>query len=1054
MKKTKTLKRSIINIIAIFLFLGLLLGLRWSWSGIFPAPESPGIVDGVLDLRGWDLQHSPSISLNGQWRFYPNKLYTYNDKGRDTDDATLLQVPGDWRNALAHESGSSLGYGTYELRILTDPFDQPVSIWAKEIEASSVMEINGFMEGMIGVPADNADNYEPRRISYTITYTERSQQEIVILIRVANFDNPYKGGILYPVQFGSQAAIDYERWYSIGFQLITFVVLLLHGLYSFILYLFNRRERSLLIFSVLASLAGVAVVADHDNVLMLWLPINYAWSMKISMLAYLWVTFLIFYSLRKFSTIRQWSRWDAVYTAVLIIYSVFVLLAVPSLLHATIYLNFFALLYMWPIGWSIYFAIHMYVTNRYGEGTIFLVLSAVAVISNSIWGLFNHVVYYPVDIIAAIICFCAFWFKQYMNNVQENLKLNDRLREADKLKDQFLTNTSHELRTPLHGIMNIAETVLNKEAPQLSEKSRKDMELLVTISRRMSSLLVDLLDAVMLKEHRVKLNSKPLLIQSIIPGVINMLGFLHENKPLRITVKIDQAMPAVMADEKRLVQILYNLLHNAIKFTDKGEIIIAAEQRGKSAWIHVSDTGSGMDQETLAKIFLPYEQGSNGLNDGRGVGLGLTICKQLVELHGGTLTVLSKPGEGTVFGFSLALADAEAASSAQSIYSTDRDAKLVQSFHSAGENSMQAQFDMDLPPAKWADQSDTASMEGTQPAAKTVIHILAVDDDPVNLNVLKSILSTEAYEITLVNSADKALQLLNSEQWDLLIADVMMPHMSGYDLTRKVREQYSLSELPVLLLTARTQPSDIYAGFLAGANDYVTKPVDGLELKYRIRALTGLKQSINALLRMEAAYLQAQIQPHFIFNTLNSIMALSIVDVEKMVKLGDAFANYLRISFDFVNTKQLVSFAHELELVKAYLYVEQERFRDRLSVVWEMEVDNQLLLPPLTIQPLVENAVRHGLMSRAKGGTVVIRAVRKEDSILVEVKDNGKGIDQAMIEHLLQEPNQSKSGIGLYNTNRRLLQLCGQGLSIESIAEQGTTVSFVIPLKHTMKNMK
>ncbi|KAA2301975.1 histidine kinase, partial [Clostridioides difficile] len=137
-------------------------------------------------------------------------------------------------------------------------------------------------------------------------------------------------------------------------------------------------------------------------------------------------------------------------------------------------------------------------------------------------------------------------------------------------------------------------------------------------------------------------------------------------------------------------------------------------------------------------------------------------------------------------------------------------------------------------------------------------------------------------------------------------------------------------------------------------------------------------QSIQERLRMEAAYLQAQIQPHFLFNTLNSLMVLSDIDTEHMRKLGDAFSSYLRISFNYLNTGELVKLSYELELVEAYLFIEKTRFEDRLSVVLNVEPDLPLLLPPLSIQPLIENAVRHGLLSRNVGGTLCLSITRHE----------------------------------------------------------------------------
>jgi sensor histidine kinase YesM len=196
---------------------------------------------------------------------------------------------------------------------------------------------------------------------------------------------------------------------------------------------------------------------------------------------------------------------------------------------------------------------------------------------------------------------------------------------------------------------------------------------------------------------------------------------------------------------------------------------------------------------------------------------------------------------------------------------------------------------------------------------------------------------------------------------------------------------------------------------------------------------------------MEAAYLQAQIQPHFLFNTLNSLMVLSDIDAEHMRKLGEAFSSYLRISFNYLNTREVVDLSHELELVEAYLFIEKTRFEDRLSVVLDIDPDLKLRLPPLSIQPLVENAVRHGLLSRNAGGTICLTISKREGCTRVEVKDNGKGMGPDQVAALQQSSWNSKAGIGIANTNRRLLQRYGRGLTIVSQLGEGTMVSFEIP---------
>ncbi|USG68495.1 ATP-binding protein [Brevibacillus ruminantium] len=1034
---TSIKNQHILKKIAVFLlFLSVLLGLRWFWQTTFATPEHPAVRQGVLDMRGWNFERSSSIPLNGEWEFYPEALLSHQDLKQSSGiQPNYVHVPGDWRSALSNGSDSSYGYGTYRLRILVDqPLDQPYGFWIQQITASSSLEINGQVESSIGLPAEKAESYQPRAVSYTATYIAGNAEEIELLVRAANFEHPLNGGIVKAIRFGTQAAIDNERWYSIGYQLATFLILLLHALYAVLMYLFNRKQKTFLMYFFMLVFAGLSIVSDHDSLLLLWFPMGYASALKVKLLSYMLFSFFIMLLAREFSHRSISSKLFTVYLYTLGLYTAILLFAPVSLIYYTFEAKVFALLHLFPIAWATYLIGAMYIRNQ--PDSVFLLFAATSIVSAVVWGLLNYnleitSVYYPIDIILSIVGFSAYGFKQYFRKAQENSILNEQLRKSDKMKDLFLANTSHELRTPLHAIINIAQSVALNEKQSLDDKSRQDMELLVTIGRQMSHMLNDLLDVVRLQNNLIQLQKEPLLMQSVAAGVISMLQLIVDNKSIEVKLEIAESMPPVLADEKRLIQILFNLLHNAFKFTEEGSVTLSATVHNGQAVIAVSDTGVGMDEGTQARIFLPYEQGEHGINEGSGIGLGLSICKQLVELHGSELTVRSESGKGSEFRFSLPLVD-EASFRPEKI-------PLLQQMDGKKEAAVSLSVS-DVFTSAWPIlQSQLPSLHDGK------VNILAVDDDPVNLKVLISILTAEPYNIRTATSAREALELLSTQRWDLLITDVMMPHMSGYELTRKVREHFSISELPVLLLTARNQPEDIYTGFLAGANDYVAKPVDALELKSRIWSLTTLKQSVTERLRLEAAYLQAQIHPHFLFNALNSIMALGDFDTEKMRMLGDAFTSYLRISFDFLNAGELISLSHELELIQAYLYIEKERFEERLSVNWEVEPGIDLLLPPLTIQPLIENAVRHGVLSQIKGGTVHLRISRQGNSTFFEVRDDGIGMEEEKVRSLLDLTMKNKQGIGLSNTNRRLTQMYGKGLSICSKPGEGTSVSFVIP---------
>ncbi|PTL21092.1 hypothetical protein DA802_19640 [Shouchella clausii] len=598
-------------------------------------------------------------------------------------------------------------------------------------------------------------------------------------------------------------------------------------------------------------------------------------------------------------------------------------------------------------------------------------------------------------------------------------------------RDQFLANMSEEFKNPLHGILNISQSVLKRERHMLQERSIKELETVLSIGHRLTLRLNDLIDMMSLQEGSLRLQKKAISIQPIVTGVLDMLQYSTEVKRIKMVNQIAKDFPPVIADESRLVQIVYNLLHNAVKYTDEGVISVRAFKENGNAFIMISDTGIGMDEDILKRLFRPYEQASaNETMVEGGFGLGLSISKQLVELHGGTLDVSSVLGEGSTFTLSLKLAEL-------------KDEQDKSSDHAFEQALAPIVPPLDKKPLYLKEVE--AQLATTQTSLSEINHgrprILMVDDDPANLQVLEGILSPEDYDVTMVTSGKEALAMLDAQEWDLVISDTMMPQMSGYELTRMIRKRFTLIELPVLLLTSRSQSKDIQSGFLAGANDYVTKPVKALELRARIEALTTIKQMVQEQLRLEAAWLQAQIQPHFLFNALNAVAALSETDLDKMHDLLQEFSDFLRAKFQFQHMDELVPLEEELSLVRSYLYIEKVRFEERLEIDWQVE-DSDIKVPFLSIQPLVENAIRHGIMKRPHGGKVLIQVANNKTHTVVSVEDDGVGMDDVQQQRILERKAASRSGVGLINTDQRLKRHFGTGLQIDSEKGKGTKVSF------------
>lgn len=1005
-------------ILLIVIFLLILSIFRTGWVIYYKTPEEqPHAVKGEIDLSEWHFTDNQTITLDGEWKFYPNE-FIFFEQDSNLETEKFITVPGDWRDKLFQKQEiETFGYGTYRLKIiLPEGENQLYGIRANSVKTAADVYIDGVLVKEFGHTATSIDQYDGEHGPFSTVFQPKSN-EVELVMHVSNFGSPRDGGIVKSVHIGSEAAISKKDNSSKTLQVVVSMIYLLHGIYAFIIYSLGRGkyQKEILFFGIMLAIHSFAILIDDDVVVQL--PFDFIWSYKIFLI------FLISPLMALLTFIKYFFDFNSrTYTWLLVLFFVLIVATIVTPIEH---------LFFVPIGYIIFyfgslllFFIRTIQVVKKGErDAIFILLFLASYFSNMTWGLlinFNLVdpPFYPVDFLITIIVVALILFKRHIRLFEENEQYTLELQEVDKKKDEFLANTSHELRNPLHALMNIAHTVLYDKSESLTEKNKENLKLLIRVGQRMKFTLNDLLDISKLEDKQIQLERKPVNLHSVASGVLDMISFMTEKKSLKLTLNVPATFPAVYADQNRLIQILFNLLHNAVKYTDEGSITVDATHKKKVATITVNDTGIGMSDQALESIFKPYEQDVGGARHIEGgIGLGLHICKQFVELHGGKISVESTLGEGTIFSFTIPLA-------ATGSTSVNIDKEI------AATSELERVRLTELP-------------KGLPPSNKTGPKVLVVDDDPVNLNILQNLLAAD-YQATTASDGEEALKILETSEWDLVIADVMMPNISGYELTQKIREQFTVAELPILLLTARSQDEDIYTGFLSGANDYVTKPVDAFELQARVQALTELRQSIKEQLRMEAAWLQAQIQPHFLFNTLNTIASLGVIDTARMLRLLEEFGNYLQRSFDIQNTESVVPIENELELTRSYLYIEKERFGERLYIKWDIENELDFKIPPLTIQPIVENAIKHGILKQIDGGTICIQITRHEEFYMIAISDDGVGMAQEKIDQLLYKHPSKVEGVGIANTNRRLKKLYGKGLVIESALSKGTTVMFEI----------
>ena len=1017
------------------------------------------IKHGELDLRHWDAESGDILLLDGDWEFFPQQwLIAEKERVELTEETPqLIQVPGEWNDALHPEDPDPYGFASYRLRLYVNPDkDLTYSIRMSSIRSASEVYVNGRLLAKSGQVAETKDEYAAKNLPYSASFTADENGVIEIVVQAANYVDVRSSGIIRSIKFGTEEAILKDTKLSSSMQLISAIIFLLHSVYALILFFLGNREKKLIYFSLLTfSITITSLLSNDEKLFHQFFDIGYKWDFRLTNA----MLILGAYALLQCTDHRDlplWRRIFPYYTLVnLGTAGITLFLSPPQVI------KIFPVYYILVVIAAMVTAIAIYkkiIKNI--QDNLLLLFSLMALIHHYIWvliwrGIGVSVIHYPFDLIIALGCFSSVAFKKYFKIHAETKELAATLQRMNETKDQFLANTSHEFKNPLHGILNMSQSVLQRERDLLQKRSINELETVVSVGRRMTLILDDLLDVMSLREGRPRLQKRAILIQSIITGVIDMLQFIVEVKPVKIVMQIPEDFPPIIADENRLIQIVFNLLHNAVKFTNEGEILIQAFIKNGRAYIVIADTGIGIDEDMQKRLFHPYEQANDRetMIEG-GFGLGLSITKQLVELHGGTLEVSSVVGEGSQFTFSLKQADDdEDAEEAKSLLNKDGMAGIKSRIRTEDETQPLLSSFQQLT----VTHAEKSAIDGKDEALSTKIieptlmdgkrkrpRILVADDDPVNLQVLEAILPPDGYEVTMVTSGKEVLTLIDKKEWDLVISDVMMPQMSGYELTRRIRKRFTLTELPILLLTARSQPKDIQSGFLAGANDYVTKPVEPIEIRSRIEALTTIKHMIQEQLWLEASWLQAQIQPHFIFNTLNAAIALSEIDLEKMHHLLGEFSEFLRHKFKFQNMDELIPIEEELDIVRSYLYIEKVRFDKRLQVVWELDDCDDLRVPFLSIQPLIENAIRHGIMKRACGGTITIRISVVDTIATIVVEDDGVGMDDVTLQNILERKTKSRSGVGLINTDKRLKRHFGTGLLIKSTIGKGTSVSFKV----------
>jgi hypothetical protein len=382
---------------------------------------------------------------------------------------------------------------------------------------------------------------------------------------------------------------------------------------------------------------------------------------------------------------------------------------------------------------------------------------------------------------------------------------------ATRLKDEFLATLSHELRTPLSAILGWTQVLLRGAIPKGPDEQKRAIEVIDRNARAQVQLIDDLLDLSRIMTGKLRLDLHQVSFSSVVEAAVDSARPAADAKGIRLKAILGASQDVVSGDSTRLQQVVWNLLTNAIKFTPKGGQVQVLLQRVNSHLeLRVSDTGMGIPVGYLPYVFDRFSQKDTSTTRAfGGLGLGLAICKQLVELHGGVITAASEgEGRGATFSVQLPLSI---------VHLDDSTASRI---HPTAETQ----------PGEML--SSLPRLEG--------VHIFSVDDEPDARDLLRTVLEGQGAKVTSFASAEDALAVLKTTKPTVLICDVGMPKMDGYQLIRKLRADESRSgRIPALALTAFARAEDRKRSLIAGYQAHLAKPFDVGELILVVADLVG-----------------------------------------------------------------------------------------------------------------------------------------------------------------------------------------------------------------------
>jgi signal transduction histidine kinase/serine phosphatase RsbU (regulator of sigma subunit) len=843
------------------LLLLMLAAVPFCTSGDSPKSK-PYAVNGILDLRGWDFIKDGPVDLRGEWKFrWMDDSSGFSDPEFDDSKWEVLKVPGGWN----YKTGTAYGYGWARLTVLIDPYQAEFLSSALSIEQTGEifsayqLFVNGnslMSAGKTGyTEAGEVPEHKPAIEPLPLN---TGQSVLKMAVKMSNQNFIYGGFHTAPrIGLSSSLLSDYNR--TNAFNYITFGILVMMILYHLFLWLARREDMASLFFAGIC-IALMCRSVYLTNITALMFPEIDSFNIH-NKFSFISLPLAIFFLSTFYASLFP----DEFYKKIVFIcqsvgVAGFIIIAVTSVRIFSKLMVFFEIFIFLELVWIIVSIVRAFIRKK-GEAWIILlgmILFFIAVTNDLFFafGLINTGFYSQAGFITLIFAQSTALSLRFARtyriadhlskNLQEEVDIktrdlsirtteaeeakkeieiaNEKLREMDNYKNIFFQNITHEFRTPLTIIIGYIENVLEITDFDRQPTLRKKYQVVLSNAYRLLRLINQLLDLSKIDANMMRLKESHCDIVKLLRSITISFEPAAKKKRIEYDAVFDTDSAVVLCDREKIELIFYNLLSNAFKFTGSyGSVHIAVSTSGGRIIVSVKDTGPGIEENMIQKVFERfYQADSTTTRKHEGTGIGLSIVREYVDMHNGEIEVRSVKGEGSEFIVTLPLREADNHAADEGLADSSTSSETASLYlNDAGGNF-------------YEDETEYIDSPGLQ---KPVI--LAVDDNQDIRNYIKDILSIN-YTVIEAENGIEALTKVRKHKPTLIISDIMMPEMDGYQFLSELKRNKLTSRIPVILLTAKSGESEKIEGLDAGADDYLAKPFSSRELLARTRSLIRL----------------------------------------------------------------------------------------------------------------------------------------------------------------------------------------------------------------------